>query len=285
MKLVLMGDLHYHESDEAFPGWLEARAVFYQTLLGQFMDEDGEFHISLGDLTNFGSSVELREVYEYLRRSDRTFIHVLGNHDLYAQPRRDVLEITGGQRYQAIMTDKAMLVFLDTAKEMDFEDWGGWVDEEQLEWLERMVKASGTKPLLVFGHHPVYNTTKRSETDKGSIDPSIDMWRILNQKEGTGIYFNGHTHVDSIAHQGNWVFVQLSACLDQPGFRVVDMDGEEIRISAVDVADGGFADHAATLHRHMKYFTPNPDARGSAADRELIIPLRRTVQSPLGQKR
>jgi hypothetical protein len=31
MKLVIMGDLHYHEIDETVPGWLEARSHFYQT--------------------------------------------------------------------------------------------------------------------------------------------------------------------------------------------------------------------------------------------------------------
>jgi hypothetical protein len=72
----------------------------------------------------------------------------------------------------------------------DFEDWGGWVDKEQLQWFGGVVKASGTKPMLVFAHHPVHNTTKRSEREKGSIHASIDMWSILEQKEGVGIYFN-----------------------------------------------------------------------------------------------
>lgn len=278
MRLVLMGDLHYHEIDKSIPGLLEARTAFYHTLLGRFMDMDADLHISLGDLTNFGSTLELQEVYELLQREDRTFIHVLGNHDLYWQTRREVLEITGQQRYLAIDTETAMLVFLDTAKEMDFEDWGGWLDDEQLQWLEGMVKASGMKPLLVFGHHPVYNTTARSEKEKGSIHPSIDMWRILNRKKGIGVYFNGHTHVDSIVAQSNWTFVQLSACLDQHGFRTVELTEEELRISAVDISDAEVLDNAPMLHQHMVHFTHNPNARGTDADRKLVIPLLTAAQ-------
>ncbi|HUC93080.1 MAG TPA: metallophosphoesterase [Paenibacillus sp.] len=278
MKLVLMGDLHYHDIDATVAGWREARAAFYETLLGRFLELDADFHISLGDLTNYGTTMELQEVYELLRRKERTFIHVLGNHDLYAQTRREVLAITGGQRYHAIDSDKAMLVFLDSAKEMDYEDWGGSIDGEQLQWFEEMVIASGTKPLLVFAHHPVYKTTARSETDKGSIHPSIGMWRILSRKEGKGIYFNGHTHVDSIVEQNNWVFVQLSACLDQHGFRVVDIDEEEIRITAVDVEETGVLEHAPTLHKHMNHFTHNPNARGEDADRKVVVPLFTAVQ-------
>jgi len=278
MRLVLMGDLHYHEIDKSVPGLLEARTAFYHTLLGRFLDMDADLHISLGDLTNFGSSLELQEVYELLQREDRTFIHVLGNHDLYWQTRREVLEITGQQRYHAIDAETAMLVFLDTAKEMDFEDWGGWLDDEQLQWLESMVEASGTKPLLVFGHHPVYNTTTRSEREKGSIHPDIDMWRILNRKNGVGVYFNGHTHVDSIAAQNNWTFVQLSACLDQHGFRIVELAQDEIRISAVDLTDADVLENAPMLHHHMVHFSHNPDARGTDADRELVIPLLTAAQ-------
>ncbi|GGF98666.1 hypothetical protein GCM10010912_49200 [Paenibacillus albidus] len=273
MRLVLMGDLHYHEIDKTIPGLLEARTAFYHTLLGRFMEMDADLHVSLGDLTNFGSSLELQEVYELLRRKDRTFIHVLGNHDLYGQTRKEVLEITGQQRYHAINTDSAMLVFLDTAKEMDFTDWGGWIDEEQLQWFEGMVEASGTKPLLVFGHHPVYNTTAGSEKEKGSIHPGIDMWRILGRKKGVGVYFNGHTHVDSIVAQNNWTFVQLSSCLDQHGFRIVELAQEEIRISAVDLTDADILDHAPLLHQYMKHFKPNPDARGKDADREFNVPF------------
>ncbi|MBW7459530.1 metallophosphoesterase family protein [Paenibacillus sepulcri] len=278
MRLVLMGDLHYHEIDATIPGLPEARTAFYHTLLEHFLNTDADLHISLGDLTNFGSPSELQEVYELLHREERTFIHVLGNHDVYSQTRNQVLEITGQQRYHAIDTDSAFLVFLDTAREMDTADWSGWIDEEQLHWLEAMVEESGTKPLLVFGHHPVYQTTARSEMDKGSIHPSIDMWRILNRKNGAGVYFNGHTHVNSIVAQNNWTFVQLAACLDQPGFRIIELEGEKIRISAVDMMDEAMLEHASTMHRHMSHFHHNPNARGLDADRQFEISLPTAAQ-------
>lgn len=278
MRLVLMGDLHYHEIDATIPGLPEARTAFYHTLLDHFLNTDADLHISLGDLTNFGSPSELQEVSELLRREDRTFIHVLGNHDVYSQTREQVLAITGQQRYHAIHTDAAMLVFLDTAREMDTADWSGWMDDEQLQWLEAKVEESGTKPLLVFGHHPVYRTTARSEVDKGSIHPSIDMWRILNRKQGTGVYFNGHTHVNSIVAQNNWTFVQLAACLDLPGYRIVELEGETLRISEVDLVDEAMMAHAATMHLHMSHFHPNSNARGQEADRRSDIAVSTAAQ-------
>lgn len=274
MKIVVMGDLHYHEADETIPGWMEARNEFYRTFLGRFLELEADVHISLGDLTNYGHPSELREVYGMIRQHEKTFYHALGNHDLYAQTRKEVLDITGQARYHAITTERAVLVFMDTAKEMDFADWGGWVDEEQLQWLEEVVKASGTKPLLLFAHHPVYDTTTHSDKEKGSIHPGIDMWNILNRKEGVGIYFNGHTHVDSIVKRHNWTFVQLSACLDQHGLRIVEIERDEIRISAVDFTDAAIIDNVETLYNNMKHFKHNPDARGQETDRECVVALR-----------
>ncbi|MDR0271476.1 metallophosphoesterase [Paenibacillus sp.] len=281
MKLALLGDLHYHEIDQSIPGLSEARTEFYHNVLEQFLNLDADLYISLGDLTNFGLVSELEDVYRLLSRENKKFIHVLGNHDLYGQTRKEVLKVTGQRRYHMIETEEVMLVFLDTAKEMDFKDWGGWLDEEQLEWLESMVMASSQRPLLVFGHHPVYRTTAGSEREKGSIHPSIDMWSILNRNKGIGIYFNGHTHRDSIVQQQDWSFVQLSACLDQPGFRLVDIGNEVIRISAIDVTDPAVIENAPLLHKHMMHFSPTPGARGKEEDRELVVPLLGAAQLKL----
>ncbi|MDR6550233.1 metallophosphoesterase family protein [Paenibacillus qinlingensis] len=274
MKLVLMGDLHYHQVDETIPGWLEARDTFFQTFLGRFLELEADAHISVGDLTNYGHTSELQEVYAIVRKSGKTFYHAMGNHDLYAQTRREVLEISGQPRYHAITTDHAILVFLDTAKEMDFEDWGGWVDEEQLTWFEDVILASGSKPVIVFAHHPVHQTTTNSDKDKGSIHPSIDMWKILSKKDGVGIYVNGHTHIDSIVNQNNWTFVQLSACLDQHGLRIMEIDEEEIRISAVDLEDAALTDNVEMLYNTMKHFRHTANARGIDSDRECSVSLR-----------
>nr|WP_236838631.1 metallophosphoesterase [Caldalkalibacillus salinus] len=268
-----MGDLHYSDIDETIEGLSDARRAFYQTFIARFLSIDANLHISLGDLTNYGYSTEFEGILQELQKKKRDFVHVLGNHDLYAQPRENVLRITEQPRYHARTTDQAVFAFLDTAKEMDHKDWGGWIDEEQLRWFERVVRDSGTKPLLVFAHHPVHATTKRSEMIKGSIHPDIDMWDILGQKEGLGVYFNGHTHIESIEQQRNWTFVQLAACLDEPAFRVVDIQQEDIVVSAVDVCDDDVVKHAPMIYEHIPHFTHQTDVRGEKQDRECRISL------------
>ncbi|MDF2935976.1 MAG: metallophosphoesterase [Paenibacillaceae bacterium] len=281
MKLILMGDLHYHQADEAVPEWLEARDEFYRILVDRYMALEGDAHIALGDLTNYGRTEELQEVYRLINRHTRNFYHVLGNHDLYAQPRKRVLELTGQARYRSLETDEAVLVFLDTAKEMDFEDWGGVVDDRQLAWLSDVIDASGEKPLLVFAHHPVYDTTARSTTEKASVHKDIPLWTVLQRKKGAGVYFNGHTHVDSIARKENWTFVQVSACLDQHAFRVVEISGSEIRISALDVDAPELHLQTPVIFRHMEHFRPTPEERGTELDRETVITLVRGAEAAM----
>lgn len=273
MKLAVIGDLHYHAADEAVVEWAEARDAFYGSLLGRFCQTEADFHISLGDLTNLGLSRELREVYSLLEPRASTFYHVLGNHDLYSQSRREVLALTGQPRYQFIRTDRAVLAFLDTARELDREDWSGRVDGEQLQWLEHVVEESGTAPLLVFAHHPLYGTTEGSTREKAAIDPDIDIWGVLSRKKGQGLYFNGHVHLHSVCRLRNWHFVQLAAGLDYPAFAMVEIKEEEIRISAVDAAEPGILDYASSIYRNIRHFSHNPELRNRQAAWNITVPL------------
>lgn len=273
MKIAMIGDLHYPSIDETIPGLKGARSAFYERFIDRFLEIDADFHVSIGDLTNFGLASELREIYGLINQKDRIFYHALGNHDLYSMTAKEVVGITGQSIYHSIETEKAVIVFLNTAKDMDYEDWGGWIEEEQLSWLEGVVRASGEKPLLVFAHHPVHKTTARSEGEKGSIHPDVDMWRILDQKKGIGIYFNGHTHVDSIVRQKNWTFVQKSACLDEHAFRLIEIGENEITVKAIDVNDSAITESAPVIYNNIKHFSPQAEARGIDENRECRIPL------------
>lgn len=271
LRLLLIGDLHYPYVENPSAELIQAREAFYSRFLQRFLELEADWHISLGDLTNLGRPDELEYVFDHIFQSDRFFRHVLGNHDAYSLPKEQILAITGQQRYNAIETEEAYLVFLDTTKEMDHDDWGGELDEEQLAWLEKQVALSGEKPLLLFGHHPVYQTTARSHLDKLSIHPDIDVSSILAKKKGTGFYFCGHNHVHSIVQKDQWHYIQTAACLDQPGFRLVEVDENQIKVSFISMDDESILQQAPTIYNEMKHFTHTPDAQGKLSDREYIF--------------
>jgi Icc protein len=271
MRLIVMGDLHYSLMENGTAEMLEARDKVYTDMLEHFVRLDAEFHISIGDLTHEGLPEEFDYVLNRIGSSERSFIHVLGNHDSYLLPKADIVAITGQQRYHAIESEEAMLIFLDTTKEMNRADWGGEMDAEQLQWLQDQLEKSGNKPVFIFAHHPVYGTTARSSMEKMSIDPRIDMLAVLNKKKGPGFYFCGHNHVNSIVQQDGWHYIQTAACLDVPAFRRVELKEREVQIDLVAVDKTDLADFIALFNTKIPGLAPVLEAYGEETDRSLRV--------------
>ncbi|AJY75165.1 metallophosphoesterase family protein [Paenibacillus beijingensis] len=278
MKLMVMGDFHYSCMAEGTEEMRAARDYAYSRMLAGFFQHEADYYISLGDFTNEGVPEEFEDLYARIGNHGGRFVHVLGNHDTYSIPKADILAITGQKRYHAINTPDAMLIFLDTTKEMNKEDWGGEIDGVQLEWLREMLRQSGEKPAFVFAHHPVYDTTARSTIDKLSVHPSIDLKSVLNTKQGEGFYFCGHNHTHSIVRQDRWHYVQTAACLDIPAFRTVEMQDGQVRIGLLPIEEDLLTDHISRFHKKMRGFQPFPEALGTETDWSLTVDLLKPAQ-------
>lgn len=271
MKLVLMGDFHYSRMENGTEEMHAAREKVYTVMIDKFLEMDADYHISLGDLTHEGYPEEFDYVFNRIKSSGRSFIHVLGNHDTLSIPKTDILTITGQQRYQAIDTEEAKLIFLDTTKEMNRADWGGEMEADQLEWLQSQLEKSEDKPVFVFAHHPVCGTTARSTIEKLSIHPEIGMKELLNKKKGSGFYFCGHNHVNSIVQQDGWHYIQTAACLDIPAFRVVELKDGKVNIDIISIDEVTLADHIARFNTGMPGFEPAEKPHGREFDRNLRV--------------
>ncbi|WKA58252.1 metallophosphoesterase [Planococcus shenhongbingii] len=273
MKIAVIGDLHYPALEEGYLLTEEERNVFYEKFLERFFSIPADLYVSIGDLTNFGWKEELEEVYAIIDQHQKPFVHVLGNHDIYGSTREEVLMVTKQQRYRAFRTDSAALAFLDTAKEQDFEDWGGTLDAEQLDWLEGVIEESGELPLLVFAHHPVHATTTNSNQAMLSIHPDIPVWELLSKKQGCGLYVNGHNHFNSVAEREQWNFLQIAAVLDEQAVRVIEVSDSHISIDSVDLYDPELNKQAQVIGDAINHFQLNPHPLGIDSDMKHLIPL------------
>ncbi|MDN7245157.1 metallophosphoesterase family protein [Planococcus shenhongbingii] len=273
MKIAVIGDLHYPALEEGYLLTEEERNVFYEKFLERFFSIPADLYVSIGDLTNFGWKEELEEVYAIIDQHQKPFVHVLGNHDIYGSTREEVLMVTKQQRYRAFRTDSAALAFLDTAKEQDFEDWGGTLDAEQLDWLEGVIEESGELPLLVFAHHPVHATTTNSNQAMLSIHPDIPVWELLSKKQGCGLYVNGHNHFNSVDEREQWNFLQIAAVLDEQAVRVIEVSDSHISIDSVDLYDPELNKQAQVIGDAINHFQLNPHPLGIDSDMKHLIPL------------
>ncbi|TBL81162.1 metallophosphoesterase family protein [Paenibacillus thalictri] len=274
MKLLVMGDFHYSRLEDPTADVLEVQEKLYSYMLKTFFEIEADYHISVGDFSNKGYPEELQYLVDKMKVYNgdlkRRFIQVLGNHDTITLPKQEILAITGQQLYHSIDTNEAILVFLDTAKEMNLRDAGGEVSEEQIAWLEDLVQKSGNKPMLIFAHHPVYATTARSELNMLSIHPDQDIWPILQRKQGSGYYFCGHNHVNSIVQRDHWHFIQTSSCLDIPAYRIIDINADKVSIDMVFL-DEQFIPLAKQISPHMLHFRHIAEALGDKSDHSLVV--------------
>ncbi|MDN7247026.1 metallophosphoesterase family protein [Planococcus shenhongbingii] len=284
MKIAVIGDLHYPTLKDGCAYIEEDRQSFYETFLERFFSIPADLYVSIGDLTNFGRIDELEEVYAIIRKHNKPFKHVLGNHDLYAMTREAVLSTTEQKHFHTVSTDSAVLAFLDTALEQDYEDWGGTMDGVQQYWLESIVKESEELPLILFAHHPVFSTTINSEKEKRCIHPDIPIWDILNKKQGAGLYVNGHNHCNSLAAREQWTFLQLSAVLDDQAVRIIEVTDSFISIDSVTVDDAKLRKHAEAIGHAIKHFTLKQESVGKAAYFKYMIPVPVPAEVPPQEK-
>ncbi|MEK3983265.1 metallophosphoesterase family protein [Paenibacillus sp. FSL K6-3166] len=273
MRLAIIGDLHY--PDELLNNKVlikEARDAFYEQFMNLFLSIPADYHISVGDMVHAGEFSEFNYIMGKIKDSkhSRRFLHVLGNHDTYTYPKEEILSVTRQQRYSVIEETNAIIILLDTSRE-NRDDWSGTLDDEQLAWLEAQMKRKSEKPLFVFGHHPLYNTTARSTEPMMSLDPSLDIWPILKQWQGVGFYFNGHNHVHSIVRKENWYFIQTASILDIPAARILTVLEDEIRLEMVNLASEQLSKWSSLFTFSIFDYEKYPQAEGETRDQELII--------------
>lgn len=270
MRLAIIGDLHFFDNKfvQGNEELLLAKESFYERYLQKFFEIEADLHISLGDLTHMGWEEEFESVYQHIRNSGISFRHILGNHDAYELPKTKIQSLIANPLNDVFETEEALFVFVDSTREMDPKDYSGHLNADQLEWLEAQMLVSPSKPILVFAHHPLYNTTTGSTDEKMHIDPTIDMRAILRKRLGNCFYFNGHNHIHSIVREEQWNFIQTAAGMCHPSIRIVEIDKSEVRTRIVAIEDKELLEAAQILYDKLPQYHRPLHAYGQNADRD-----------------
>jgi 3',5'-cyclic-AMP phosphodiesterase len=175
---------------------------------------DPDAVVAKGDLTTHGT----REEYEqFLAAYGTTFgdrlHHVRGNHDGYFG------EDFASEAPIEVTLPGVTLAVLDTVIP---KHTPGQVTAEQLEWLDELA-ARADRPVLVFGHHHVWNpASNQRPSDYFGINPddSEALIEVFARRPRLRGYFAGHTHrnrVRRFAATGDVPFVEVACVKDYPG--------------------------------------------------------------------
>lgn len=285
MRFVLLGDLHYSAYYDKTHR--ELREEFFNRLFQSVKDLEPDAVIAIGDTTDNGLPEEFEGLHTNAARNGVGFVTVNGNHDVLALTKPEVARYTGNRfpyftlyfnpfTGQSDVTDPnaTRFLILDTPKEKNARDHGGYVGPAQLSWLTNQALESGYGPLFIFGHHPVSGATRYSSFPMLGIDNSKEVWQAFSAKQqGTSFYFCGHNHANSIARRGNWHFIQTAAPLRTSDFRLVEFTCEKVSLQMMPIQGG--RETALLGHRlaeAMGDFKRFP-SKGFRGDRELVTEL------------
>ena len=108
------------------------------------------------------------------------FYAALGNHDDAGQIQYKLFNMGGRKYYSFKPKDGVRFFAIDS----------NYVDDKQLEWLNKELAASGSDWKIAFFHHPLYS----SGATHGSADLQRELLEPTFLKHGVNVAFMGHEH-------------------------------------------------------------------------------------------
>jgi 3',5'-cyclic AMP phosphodiesterase CpdA len=196
MKFVILTDPHFVPPGELLFG-LDPRANLARAVEVINRDHaDIAFVILLGDLTNRGEAAAYASVAETLEPLNAPLIPLTGNHDsrvrlCEALPQTD--RDANGFIQALRVFGAASILTLDTLDETGGTS-AGVLCPDRLAFLERaLVEAPADRPLLVFQHHPPFDTGLKA-MDRIKLRNPEDEWAIFERSRRPDYLFIGHLH-------------------------------------------------------------------------------------------
>lgn len=181
-------------------------------------NNNDEFVIIVGDLTQVGTKEQLLQIKKVLDASGLTYYVIPGNHDLYSSrrqtkdPLRYYQEIFGRPYYQVLQEtagQKIKFLFLNNSDE--YRAMG----EEQIKFIKESFSSNSAQMFFVFLHIPIYHPTSDYIMGYRNEEVSRQKDELLNIfKKGLvkGI-FAGHLHKTS-SYEGEGIKMYIAGSVN-----------------------------------------------------------------------
>ncbi|MGI6774306.1 alkaline phosphatase [Acetomicrobium sp.] len=226
---------------------------YNQDILSWAIDEinerqDIDFVLVPGDLTKDSEPHNHRAVRAMLDKLNVPYYVIPGNHDVkkdwMPQGNFGVVDFAryyeghgydGSDRswYSVDPVPGLHLIGLDSASHPKFSNsWGGAVTNEQIEWLEKDLKANSGKEVIVMVHHALVKHEGKDDP-RNYVENADEVKRILH-KYGVKATITGHLHVTDIAEENDLYDISSPALSSFPlAYRVMEINGGELSVNTI----------------------------------------------------
>lgn len=161
MQIAQITDLHVQaEGDRAY-GIVDTNALVKEAIahLNQLSPRP-DCVVATGDLVHLGTVAEYEQLKVLLADLDIPVYLLPGNHDRHEFLRQvfddcDYWPKSGDYLHYAVETSELRLLMLDTVVP---GEGGGELDGPRLSWLRSQLELEGDRPIVIFMHHPPFDT-------------------------------------------------------------------------------------------------------------------------------
>jgi predicted phosphodiesterase len=165
--------------------------------IANIINNEIEFVIILGDITQYGTTQDINKYMEIADKFGVPCYPVIGNHDVYFGNWPNWNNLIGSTNYK-ITGNGINLFILDSAN--------SFFSKQQLNWLESEVKTSAGK-IFVFTHCPLFVT---GPADMQELTDTRERARIVSiLRNKCDIMFMGHSHKRYENKAGNVQYVAI----------------------------------------------------------------------------
>jgi 3',5'-cyclic-AMP phosphodiesterase len=188
--------------------------VMNRAVIDEMHRLDPDAVIVKGDLTDAGREHEFEAFLDAYGALGERMQWVRGNHEVKTDP-----QFAAGYAPYPVHLDGVTLAVVDTV--IPGTDRGE-LSSDQVAWLDDLAGSVAT-PLLVFGHHHVWNLDADHRSDRYfGINPedSEALAGVVARHENIAGYFAGHTHRNRVRRfrvARDVPFVEVACTKDYPG--------------------------------------------------------------------
>ena len=235
-RIVLLADVHLGVAETQFPHQdLTHAPDLLRRAVGLIQPLEPDIVIVVGDLANMGTAAEYEIAREILQPLAGMIELLIGNHELLKGTIPFWRDTWKQAPYRRGEIAGLPVVFLSSGLEhLPPTQWRGALDDAQHGFLAEASDSHPDQPLLVFCHHPLSNTVRRSDQPMFGLDDTASVKQILTQHRQPVVLFSGHTHYQSVVQVENITCITTPPlCFWPHGFLVVDIRDKQLQWTTI----------------------------------------------------